>query len=267
MTEAGESALRGDLASLEVGTDLGLWEVAVREATATRLATGVGRSYTPDAPVTPALAGNLGIGYSFRILPRNILHSAQTIRIAGTVGVGDELHVRGRVARITRRGARAFVTITARVEVRDALVWWIESESYVPGLAAEHLDESTSGFPVASTGNETATDSWTPSRDQMRAFSGPGNFHSDPEIAHSFGYPRPVVQGMHVAARAIAAFPSVATPGRDLHMWFTGLTLEGETLTYSLRGDLDTAGAVVATGPDGDRRMLLTSHPTDETAS
>ncbi|NUQ54894.1 MAG: MaoC family dehydratase N-terminal domain-containing protein [Dehalococcoidia bacterium] len=237
--------------------------MTIREQTAARLAAGVGAPFTPQAPVTPALAGNLGIGYSFRILPRNILHSAQTIRVAGNVAVGDEVRVRGRLAGIARRGARAFVTVTARVETRRGLAWWIASECCVPGMQTVQLDEAADGLPPVPSGTETAADSWTPSLDEMIDFSGPGNFHSDPEVARAFGYAGPVVQGMHVAARAMAVFPGIAGTGRELHMWFTGLTLEGEDLAFSLRRGSGPALWVVVTGPDDDCRMLLVSRPAD----
>ncbi|MCE7885606.1 MAG: hypothetical protein DYH08_17400, partial [Actinobacteria bacterium ATB1] len=187
----------------------------MREKTANRLAEGAGATFVRGDPVSPALAANLAIGISFRILPHNVLHTHQRIAIVGTVRVGDELHVNAEVP----------------------------------------PQEELARYP------ESAADTWAPSLESLAAFSGPGNFHSDPEMAQSYGYPRPIAQGMHLAARAMSTWPRVAESGRLLQMWFTGITMQDDVVRFSLREASDGVLRVVAGGTDGRNRIILVSAP------
>lgn len=252
---------------LRPGLQTGTWTVPVRDKTARRLAEGAGATFVRGDPVSPALAANLAIGISFRILPRNVLHTHQRIAIVGTVRVGDELHVNARVGHVGRRREKAFVSVEWDIRVggpQAERVWSGTSEFFVPGMEAAGLEtvdsvpppqEELAGYP------ESAADTWAPSLESLVAFSGPGNFHSDPEMAQSYGYPRPVAQGMHLAARAMSTWPRVAETGRLLQMWFTGITLQDDVVRFSLRDASDGVLRVVAGGTDGRNRMILVSGP------
>ncbi len=189
------------LGDLVEGMELPRWRRTITASTAQRLRTAIGRSFTPNEAVTPALAGNLCVGMFFRVLPRNVVHVAQSIETLGAVHVGDEVEVRMRLGRIGRRGRRAFVEFAGEIAVAGDIVWRVAATASPPAVDPEVVESLPELEPIVRpiAGAPVVTQTHQLTIEGLTAFSGPGNFHSEFDIARRFGYRAPIAQGMHVA--------------------------------------------------------------------
>lgn len=241
------------------GLEIDPWQVEVKSRTAARLDEAAGDP--PSGRVTPLLGGNLCVGVAFRILPRNILHTYSSIRVHGEAAVGDTLTVRAQVVDVTARRERAYVSLEADVlGSSGAKIWSGASEFMVPHAPIE-------GRPVGSGTRLELPDDFTEiarheatlELPEMIAFSGPGNFHSDSEIARRFGYRAAVAQGMHLAALGLKVASRHVPAGE-------GWPARGscELRFIGLAHEKDLIQSVVGRTPGDDRLWLRIRNATSD---
>lgn len=254
---------------------LDAWRVDVRPATIARLRAGLGLAPDPHAAAPDVLAGNLTIGAMFSILPRSILHVRQSVRCVRPVQPGDAVVSALAVRAVGRRGHRATVRVDGdwRDARSGAVCWTVSADAVVPGVA-DDVVAALDPFPPPDPPDAATPDAdhdaahrWSQrcTLDAMTAFSGPGNFHSDPGVARRFGWDRPVVQGMHLAGLLIDGAVARCAPGAALRSFavrFRAPVLADDVVACAVACDVDGAvgrlGATAAT-PDGATAVTLSA--------
>jgi 3-hydroxybutyryl-CoA dehydratase len=96
-------------------------------------------------------------------------------------------------------------------------------------------------------------------QDDMTLYSGPGNIHSDVDVAKRTGLHAPIAQGMQTLAFASELMTKVCGPDwverGELSVKFTKPVFAGDTVTVAAAGGDDT-WEVTATNQDGDVLMV-----------
>lgn len=100
-------------------------------------------------------------------------------------------------------------------------------------------------------------------QDDMTLYSGPGNIHSDIEVARRTGLDAPIAQGMMTLAYASELMTRVCGSRwlelGQIDVKFTKPVVAGDTVTLRAEGDGD-GYTVVAVNQDGDTLMVGTAH-------
>jgi 3-hydroxybutyryl-CoA dehydratase len=96
-------------------------------------------------------------------------------------------------------------------------------------------------------------------QDDMTLYSGPGNIHSDIEVAKRTGLHAPIAQGMQTLAFASELMTKICGPGwverGELSVKFTKPVFAGDTVTVGASGG-DDQWEITATNQDGDVLMV-----------
>ena len=99
-------------------------------------------------------------------------------------------------------------------------------------------------------------------QDDMTLYSGPGNIHSDVEVAASVGLDAPIAQGMQTLAYASELLTQICGPDwlerGELSVKFTKPVFAGDSVTVTATGD--GPYAVEARNQDGDAVMVGDAH-------
>lgn len=99
-------------------------------------------------------------------------------------------------------------------------------------------------------------------QDDMTLYSGPGNIHSDVEVARSVGLDAPIAQGMQTLAYASELLTQICGPDwlerGELLVKFTKPVYAGDTVT--VRASDEGPYAIEATNQDGDVVMVGEAH-------
>ena len=96
-------------------------------------------------------------------------------------------------------------------------------------------------------------------QDDMTLYSGPGNIHSDIEVAKRTGLHAPIAQGMQTLAFASELMTKVCGDAwlerGDVSVKFTKPVFAGDTVTVAASGG-DDVWEVTATNQDGEVLMV-----------
>ena len=96
-------------------------------------------------------------------------------------------------------------------------------------------------------------------QDDMTLYSGPGNIHSDVDVAKRTGLDAPIAQGMQTLAYASELMTRVCGAAwlerGEISVKFTRPVFAGDTVTVS-SSETDDGFAVEARNQDGDLLML-----------
>lgn len=96
-------------------------------------------------------------------------------------------------------------------------------------------------------------------QDDMTLYSGPGNIHSDVEVAKRTGLDAPIAQGMQTLAFASELLTKVCGPAwidrGEISVTFTKPVFAGDTVTIGASGG-DDEFEVTATNQHGDVLMV-----------
>jgi acyl dehydratase len=100
-------------------------------------------------------------------------------------------------------------------------------------------------------------------QDDMSLYSGPGNIHSDVEVARRTGLDAPIAQGMQTLAFASELMTKVFGPSwierGELSVKFTDPVFAGDTVTVGAVGGDDTY-EITATNQKGEVLMVGEAH-------
>jgi 3-hydroxybutyryl-CoA dehydratase len=100
-------------------------------------------------------------------------------------------------------------------------------------------------------------------QDDMSLYSGPGNIHSDVEVAKRTGLEAPIAQGMQTLAFASELMTKVLGPSwierGELSVKFTKPVFAGDTVTVGASGGDDTY-EITATNQKGEVLMVGEAH-------
>lgn len=272
-------------AELRAPYALGAWDVEITARTLARLHAGLGSD--PAGPAPWVLGANLGLGLAFRALPRNVAHLGGWCAVtpaASGVAPGDRLRVRGAITAVAQRRGRVHATVNATVQRIGSANqpwqegdpppdapgprWTVRTDLVVPDADPAGLPDATGvGLPIPGTLGPVIR-TLELSLDAMRAFSGPGNFHSDADIARRFGYPRPVAQGLHLVALARPAPPP---PGSRLVYRFCAAAFDEDRLDVHSEGPAEHDGSQRSSARDpggaGDFALASLVVTTERTGS
>jgi acyl dehydratase len=101
-------------------------------------------------------------------------------------------------------------------------------------------------------------------QDDMTLYSGPGNIHSDIEVAKRTGLHAPIAQGMQTLAFASELMTKVCGDGwierGEISVTFTKPVFSGDTVTVAASTGGDDVWEVTATNQDGDVLMVGRAH-------